>query len=290
MLEGKKRHLRPLGSETGKEESADDEILDDEYADDEYGDELRPALATGGLRQQATVIGDGNRVNLAGGDVIHGGVRASARTRSRRVPGHPDKVRILLLGADSNDRGRLRIDRESKAIDDALNQALDGGRHFDLRKHLAVQARELQTLLLRHEPHIVHFCGHGERGHLCLDDADGSPATVPGRGLAKLFGLSRKTIRCVVLNACDTARQARAISRAIDCAIGMERPIEDRASIAFAHAFYNALAHGRTVQEAFDLACNELTVLGLEGEQIPRIFCRHRACRRLRFATARNHA
>jgi hypothetical protein len=50
--------------------------------------------------------------------------------------------------------------------------------------------------------------------------------------------------------------QADAISKHIDCVIGMRRKIKDEASIEFAQGFYDALGAGKSVPEAFDFGCN----------------------------------
>jgi hypothetical protein len=61
------------------------------------------------------------------------------------------------------------------------------------------------------------------------------------------------SIRIVVLNACYSDVQARAIASVIDCVIGMSDAIGDEDAIAFSAAFYRALGFGRSVQTAFDL-------------------------------------
>jgi hypothetical protein len=69
-------------------------------------------------------------------------------------------INILFLAANPAGTTPLRIDEEVREIDEKLRQ----GRFrdsFELKQHWAVRVRDLQGLLLRHEPHIVHFSGHG---------------------------------------------------------------------------------------------------------------------------------
>ena len=65
-------------------------------------------------------------------------------------------------------------------------------------------------------------------------------------------------MRIVVLNACHSRAQAEAITEYIDCAIGMQRAVRQDAAVAFAAAFYGAIAFGRSVHEAFDLDLSNL--------------------------------
>jgi tetratricopeptide (TPR) repeat protein len=70
-------------------------------------------------------------------------------------------------------------------------------------------------------------------------------------------------VRVVVLNACYSAAQARGIVQSIDCAVGIKGEIGDEASIAFSAEFYQALAYGRSVQQAFDLGVARLCSEGI---------------------------
>src|SRR5687768_14148363 len=71
-------------------------------------------------------------------------------------------ITILFLAANPSDGTRLRLDEESRAIDQALRQAEYRDR-FEIRQHWAVRIADLQGHLLRHQPHIVHFSGHGSK-------------------------------------------------------------------------------------------------------------------------------
>jgi hypothetical protein len=75
----------------------------------------------------------------------------------------------------------------------------------------------------------------------------------------------------VVLNACFSEAQAEAIAKHIDCVVGMSKTIKDRSAISFAASFYQALAYGRTVQEAYDLGCNQIYMENLSQEDVPQL-------------------
>ena len=175
---------------------------------------------------------------------------------------HPSVV-ILFLAANPSSTTRLRLDEEVRAIDKALRQA-NYRDQFDLRQHWAVRASDLQELLLRHQPHIVHFSGHGsDTGQLIFEDDRGNAHPVQTDALSRLFAILTDNVRCVVLNACYSEPQAQAIAAHIDCVIGMPAEIGDQASLNFAASFYQALAYGRDVQTAFDLGCNQIDLQAL---------------------------
>jgi hypothetical protein len=78
----------------------------------------------------------------------------------------------------------------------------------------------------------------------------------------------------VVLNACYSQQQAKAIAEHIDCVIGMSEAIGDSAAISFATAFYQALAYGKDVQTAFELGCNQVDLERLNQQDIPKLLAK----------------
>lgn len=181
-----------------------------------------------------------------------------------------DRIRVLFLASDPfRDRAPLRLDEEVRAIDHALRRgsARDG---VELVAHFATRSRDLQDALMRHDPQIVHFAGHGnDSGAVYLGDEHGRPRPVRREALGKLFGILGEWIKVVVLNGCDTLPTVEALGEVVDYAIGMNRPLTDAAAVVFAEAFYGALAMGRTVQESFDLGVNQLEIVGIDESATP---------------------
>jgi hypothetical protein len=68
-------------------------------------------------------------------------------------------IKILFLAANPLNTNRLRLDEEMRAIDAAVRQG-DYRDQFDIHSHWAVRISDLQELLLRYQPDIVHFTGH----------------------------------------------------------------------------------------------------------------------------------
>src|ERR1051326_4152679 len=69
--------------------------------------------------------------------------------------------------------------------------------------------------LLKISPALVHFSGHGDQdGQILLENAIGYPEPITAEALADLFRTFSRSVRSVVLNACDSAEQAT--TRSID--------------------------------------------------------------------------
>jgi CHAT domain-containing protein len=152
------------------------------------------------------------------------------------------KIKVLLLSADRSTGTRLRLDDEVRAINDAIQQGSARAR-LALLPHLAVRVRDLQPVLLRHEPQIVHFAGHGDdSGGIVVGDDFGQPKTVARDALNALFRALANRPRVVVLNACGTLTPEDADDCVVDVTIEMNNQIGDDSAIFFAEGFYGALA------------------------------------------------
>lgn len=195
-------------------------------------------------------------------------------------------IKILFLAANPLNTIPLRLDEESRAIDQALRQS-EFRDQFDIQQHWAVRVMDLQGLFLRHTPDIIHFSGHGSKANeIILQDDVGSSHPVSARALEQLFSILKDNIRCVTLNACYSKQQAEAIARHIDCVIGMSKAIQDRSAISFAASFYQALGYGRDVQTAFDLGCLQINLNNLGEQDIPKLLAIKSDPRNVKFAVS----
>ncbi len=90
--------------------------------------------------------------------------------------------------------------------------------------------------------------------------------------LAAMFELFTQHINCVLLNACYSEIQAKAIADYIPFVIGMNDAIGDKAAIAFAVGFYKALAANRSIEEAYKFGCVEIRLQGIPEHLKPVIY------------------
>lgn len=194
-----------------------------------------------------------------------------------------EKIRILFLSANPWTNSRILVDEEAREIDEKIHEGPYRDR-FELSKYTAVRPGDLQKLLLMHQPHIVHFSGHGSKGHrIILAGPHGRGKTVDQHGLSEVFALYKHHVRLILFNACFTKTQARSISEVIDYSIGTARPIGDKASVAFAGAFYRALGFGKSIKDAFASARAELALTKVPRSRGIELFVRNGIGERDRF-------
>lgn len=186
--------------------------------------------------------------------------------------------KILILAANPKQTVRLRLDEELRNIKEGLQRA-QNRENFDLRYDLAVRPRDIRRAILDYRPNIIHFSGHGAGVQgLAFEDEAGNEQLVTGEALAGLFGLCNQ-VECVLLNACYSEVQAKAIVQHINYVIGMNDQIEDKAAIEFVVGFYDALlaynpkydSGSPPVEFAFNFARNAIGLAGVSGESIPEI-------------------
>lgn len=171
-----------------------------------------------------------------------------------------EKIRILFLSANSWNMSRILVDEEAREISERIQEGFYRDR-FELFQRSAARPGDLQRLLLTYQPHIVHFSAHGSKGQkIVLAGPHGRSKSIDQQGLADVFTLYNNHVRLVLLNACLTKEQARALSEVVDYSIGAGRAIGDKASVAFAGAFYRALGFGKSVRDAFESARAELAL------------------------------
>lgn len=238
-------------------------------------------------------ISNSTVTNLVGSGSIHYN-EALEQANASLEPNNPKKV-ILFLASQPIATARLRLDEEVREIETGLQRSKYRDR-FELEQRWAVRPRDLQRAMLDYKPQIVHFSGHGvgratedspssegtrklvpvdhaetfEEG-LILEDQSGQAKLVSTEALAALFELFADSVECVVLNACYSERQAKAIAQHIPYVIGMKQAIGDRAAIEFAIGFYDALGAGEPVEFAYRLGYNAIHLAGIPEHLTPAI-------------------
>lgn len=183
--------------------------------------------------------------------------------------------KILILAANPQGVSKLRLDEELRDIEEGL---LRGKKReqFLIKSALAVRHRDIHRQIMDFEPQIVHFSGHGagEDG-LVFEDLTGGVKLVDGEALAGLFELFADHVKCVLLNACYSEIQAKAIAQHIDYVIGMSQAIGDKAAIEFAVAFYDALVAGKSVEFAHKLGCRVIRTAGIPESLTPKLLTKN---------------
>jgi hypothetical protein len=183
----------------------------------------------------------------------------------------PEKVKVLFVAANPRNKSQLLLDEEIREI----TQKVLATSHRDLltfHQIWATRPNDLLQALNQHKPGIVHFSAHGSpTGEIFLLNKHGNATPVDTATLERLFTILKDNVRVVFLNACYSQIQARAITKVIECAIGMQASVTDNAAIEFASAFYQALGFGRSVRDAFEQGKVALQLEGIPEHDIPHL-------------------
>jgi hypothetical protein len=163
----------------------------------------------------------------------------------------PRQARILFLASNPTDLIQLQSDKEMGQVESELRLGEERD-SYDLKYCPATKVEDINRALIRYTPKIVHFSGHGGRGgYLYVEDESRYSAPVRAEGIAEIFANHKEVIHCVILNACYSLQSAEAIARHIRYVVAMRSTIGDEAAIAFSVGFYQAIAGGLPVLDAF---------------------------------------
>ncbi|MGB9169774.1 MAG: CHAT domain-containing protein [Nitrososphaeraceae archaeon] len=179
-------------------------------------------------------------------------------------------ITILFLSANPTATDPLELIKECNIINQKLKAAANKG-DFKLEQRHDISIKWLIEELLNYNPQILHFSGHGSpNSSLIFKNEDtGEIEEVPPSALSNLFRILGNKIDLVFLNACYSEKQAQAISKHVNCVIGMSKEVSDKAAIEFASTFYSSLGFGKSVKEAFELAKVQLELLGIPESETP---------------------
>lgn len=184
----------------------------------------------------------------------------------------PEKIVVLFFASNPVDQQQLRLDEEVRAIAEMIRKS----KHRDsveLKSCWAVRALDVLQGLNEHEPHVVHFSGHGsDHDEIVFQDNEGEAKRVTKDAIVQTMMASAGSIRLVFFNTCYSHTQAEAVVQHVEAAIGMTTAIGDEAARVFASHFYSAVGFGHSVQKAFDQAKAALMLEGIPEEDTPELF------------------
>jgi hypothetical protein len=176
----------------------------------------------------------------------------------------PGRLRILVVVAQPIGLAHLSVHEEIEVIRAGFKRLIDG-ELATVEVLTDATADALHRRLEISEPFdIVHFIGHGEfdkkddQDYLIFQDAQGRMQRVNARNSQEIF--SKRGIRLVFLNACETAEGGRAefnrglaqalVAGGVPCVVANQYSVLDVSATSFAQHFYWALAHGMTIGDA----------------------------------------
>jgi len=165
-----------------------------------------------------------------------------------------EEAAVLFLSSNQGDRHWLDIDLEQRRVRQALGESPFSSRiRFEVRT--AVRSTDVAPALAGVEPAVVHFSGHGMKGgQLVLRDQEDRFVAAPVDAIARTLSSGGAT-RLVVLNACHSARLARAlVASGVRFVVGTAGGIPDAAALAFSEVLYRSLSQGQSLARSFAYA------------------------------------
>jgi hypothetical protein len=173
-------------------------------------------------------------------------------------------LRILAMISSPSDVPGLEGEEEWDKLTGALADLIRDGL-VQVDRLAAGTLAALQRPLRLSEYHVLHFIGHcgydedAQDGALACEGADGKTRLVTGRDLGLMIR-GHRSLRLIVLNACEGARSARddpfggvaqaLVRQGIPAVIAMQFEISDPAALVFSQSFYQAIADGLPVDVA----------------------------------------
>jgi formylglycine-generating enzyme required for sulfatase activity len=167
----------------------------------------------------------------------------------------------------------LELDREIRHI----HAGTATSRHRDLVSldaRLVANPDDLIRSLDEANANILHFVGHSGPEGIVLAGERNEAILVRTDALVEILRMTGERIKLVVLNSCTSMEIAHSLAEVCGCAIGMRDKIGDPAAWTFSRAFYEAMAHGESVQRAFEQGRATLALWGMREEDLPELLCR----------------
>lgn len=177
-------------------------------------------------------------------------------------------LRVLFLAAAPTDQALLDFEKEEDLLLRAAGAEPAVSLHFAESGSFA----ELEELVDRVRPHVVHLSGHGDvladgRGVFAFEDEDGRTDLKTADEI--VAGIGRGSgVRCLVLNGCKTSQAAtaglcRALAAAgVPLAVGWSASVADDMATHFAEEIYRRLRAGLPVGRAAAHARQKLQKAG----------------------------
>ncbi len=207
------------------------------------------------------------------------------RVRRREAP-----LDMLLIIANPSDQIPLDPDKWEKIITDALSEPLQNGT-ITIRTIKQATRKEIGNALLKQQPDIVQFVGHGiyhdSKGYLALVDKSGKTWEVDDERFSNIFLGADEHLGLVCLATCESAKSdspqsflgiaPKIVQKGVPAVVAMRYQVLISTAEIFLEAFYNAIAEHKPVDWAVQWARNQVSLdKGLDNREFatPVLFMR----------------
>jgi len=176
-----------------------------------------------------------------------------------------NRLRILMVASNPQNTSKLALKKERALLRNRMRDNVNAG-NCEILIEWAARPIDLQIALKNNKPHILHFAGHGNREGIWLEDNDGKMFAVSKDDLDLMLDAGRPELRLVLLNSCSSTLQLNKLREVVDYVIGTRGPIRDDVALFFTAHFYEAVAVGTDVREAFLKSQGQLAATGAKQQ------------------------
>jgi len=197
--------------------------------------------------------------------------RSSPKLKAPRPPKGRSRWKVVMLTASPIGQKPIDVSLEAREVEIERRKALNGGA-FELHVYPAASSDSLVTALNDDRPDILHFSGHGGAGSIVLDNEtikDVGGQTVDAKALTRVLKTATRRPRLLVLNACESAADAKKLTEAADVVIAMTAVVPDSTAFSYARRLYSALFAGLSISNAHEQACAVLAIDDPKGASLP---------------------
>ena len=163
-----------------------------------------------------------------------------------------DYVPVFLFAFANDQHGSLRLAEEERAAREALMVAHDQQRiEFHSLGHTSLEDIYRSFNRFHNRVAIFHYGGHSDAEFLALEGGHAHAGS-----LSTLIGM-QQGLQLVFLNGCaNQAQVSELFARGVKTIIATSAPVDDLVAFQLSKQFYEALAAGKTIREAFATAAS----------------------------------
>lgn len=145
--------------------------------------------------------------------------------------------RVLIVYSSPEDTERIRLDREHRAVDQAIAET---GVPLDtvIRKH-ATTLKDISSAVADTEFSVFHFSGHGSRKGMYLDtDSGPSGELVAAEKIAALVSKAQPRLKAAIFMSCFSSTAIPKLIRMASYLLTVSGTADDGGTIDFVREFY----------------------------------------------------
>jgi len=160
-------------------------------------------------------------------------------------------MKILYVASNPKEELTLKLLQEITLLQTQLSEDTTSGVKLSFLPKLPFE--QLSREVRRERPDILHISAHGSTEGLMFSGLDEKGRTLGAKDLRRFLS-SEHPPRLVVLSACNSVSIAKSLKGVFQIIIGIEAEISVRASREPICTFYENLARGLSVKEAFEIS------------------------------------